>query len=215
MIMYSEDNDGLFVPDVARPSRDLKNYYQMSWMSLLEPYTKNRGIFICPSSGHTSQDYLKNNDLVQNYGYAPTNRAAGYDYARALTGPYGEALWEGIGGFYGVPTGGYLQDAPSYSQAQIARPADTVLLCDQQAFDWGLATLKPGELWFPQPRHLVEPDIKGADGQTAPQGILNCVFVDGHARGMIHSLLWEIKPAYTHKYSAGGDDVYWHFWPTE
>ena len=40
------------------------------WMHLFEPYTKNRGIYVCPSSGHTSQDYLHNNDLVQNYGYA-------------------------------------------------------------------------------------------------------------------------------------------------
>jgi prepilin-type N-terminal cleavage/methylation domain-containing protein len=215
MIMYSQDNDGLFPPAVARPSRDIKNLYQMSWMSIMQPYTKNLGVFICPSSGHLSQDYLKNNDLLQNYGYAPTNRAAGIDAARAVAGPYGEALWEGIGGFYGVVTGGYLQDAPSASEAQIARPTDTVLLCDQQAFDWGVATLKQGNLWFPQPRHLIEPDVKGSDGSLAPQGILNCVFVDGHARGLIHSTLWEIKPAYTHRFSAGGDDVFWHFWPYE
>jgi prepilin-type N-terminal cleavage/methylation domain-containing protein len=218
MIMYSEDNDGLFPPAVARPSRGVINFFEMSWMALMQPYMKNLGVFICPSSGHISQDYLnhpKDADLLQNYGYAPTNRVAGYEDVRAVTGPYGEALWEGIGGFYGIPTGGYLEDAPSYSQAQIARPTDTVLLLDEEAFDWGLATLKPGQLWFPRPRHLLEPDVKAADGSTAPQGIVDCVFVDGHARGMIHSLLWEIKPAYTHRFSAGGDDVYWHFWPTE
>jgi prepilin-type N-terminal cleavage/methylation domain-containing protein/prepilin-type processing-associated H-X9-DG protein len=218
MLMYSEDNDGLFPPAVAHPSRQMTNIYEMSWMALMQPYVKNLGVFICPSSGHLSQDYLKDPkdpDLTHNYGYAPTNRADGIDHARALAGPYGEALWEGIGGFYGVPTGGYLENAPSASQAQIARPTDTVLLCDQQAFDWGVATLKPGNLWFPQPRHLIEPDVKGSDGSRAPQGILNCVFVDGHARGLIHSQLWEIKPAYTHRYSAGGDDVFWHFWPYE
>ncbi len=218
MIIYSEDNDGMFPPAVGRPSRQDNNYYQMSWMALMQPYVKNLGVFICPSSGHRSQDYLnhpKDADLLQNYGYAPTNRAAGIEAARAVAGPYGEALWEGIGGFYGVATGGYLQNAPSYTQAQIARPTDTVLLCDQQAFDWGVATLKPGNLWFPQPRHLIEPDVKASDGSTAPQGILNCVFVDGHARGLIHSTLWEIKPAYTHRFSAGGEDVFWHFWPYE
>src|SRR5712691_8661297 len=71
MMMYAEDNDGLFVPAVARPSRDIKNLYEMSWMALIEPYTKNRGIYICPSSRHTSQDYLnhpKDADLLQNYG---------------------------------------------------------------------------------------------------------------------------------------------------
>jgi prepilin-type N-terminal cleavage/methylation domain-containing protein/prepilin-type processing-associated H-X9-DG protein len=212
MAMYAQDSDGLFPPAVAHPTRD-RDYYQMSWMHLLEPYTKNRGIFVCPSSGHTSS--TNNQDLLQNYGYAPTNRSEGYDAARALTGPYGEAQWEGIGGFYGFPIGGYQEDAPSYSEAQIARPVDTILLCDEAAFDWGVASLKPGNLYFPEPRHLLEPDAKGADGRTAPQGILNCVFVDGHARGLKHSALWEIRPGYTKRFSAGGDDVFWHFWPYE
>jgi len=215
MTMYAEDSDGLYPPAVSHPSRDVRNYYEMSWMRLIEPYTRNRGIFVCPSSGHLSQDYLNNQDLVQNYGYAPTNRAAGYEAVRAVTGPFGEALWEGIGGFSGVPIGGYLEEAPSYSQAQIARPTEIVLLCDEEAFDWGVATLRPGNLWFPVPRHLLEPDVKAADGKLAPQGILNCLFVDGHVKGLKHSALWEIWPAYTHKFTAGGEDVFRHFWPYE
>jgi prepilin-type N-terminal cleavage/methylation domain-containing protein len=215
MLMYAEDSDGLFPPAVARPSRAQKNYYEMSWMAVLEPYTKSRGVYVCPSSGFRSQDFQSNNDLIRNYGYAPTNRAAGYEAARAITGPFGEAYWEGIGGFYGVPIGGYLEDTPSYSQAQIARPAETILLCDQAAFDWGVAILKPGQLWFPEPRHLLEPDVKAADGRTAPQGILNSVFVDGHVKAMKHDAFWKIQPDYTRRFSAGGDDVFWHFWPYE
>jgi prepilin-type N-terminal cleavage/methylation domain-containing protein/prepilin-type processing-associated H-X9-DG protein len=215
MTMYSEDNDGLYVPAVARASISQKNYYEMSWMPLIEPYTKNRGIFVCPSSGHSSQDFKTNQDLIQNYGYAPTARCAGYEAARAITGPFGDALWEGIGGFHGYPIGGYLEDAPSYSQSQIARPVETILLCDQAAFDWGVAALRRGQLWFPVPRHLKEPDVKGADGQSAPQGILNCVFADGHVKGLRHQALWEIKPNYTTRFKAGGDDVFKHFWPYE
>ena len=49
----------------------------------------------------------------------------------------------------------------------------------------------------------------------APQGILNCLYVDGHVKGLKHNALWEIKPGYTQRYSAGGDDVFWHFWPYE
>jgi prepilin-type N-terminal cleavage/methylation domain-containing protein len=215
MTMYAEDSDGLFAPAVARPSRQMKNYYEMSWMALIQPYVKSKGVYVCPSSGHNRQNYQENNDLIQNYGYAPTARCAGYESARVLTGPFGDALWEGIGGFYGAPIGGYLEDAPSYSQAQIARPVDTVLLCDQAAFDWGIAILKRGELSFPVPRHLLEPDVKAADGSTAPQGILNCLLVDGHVKGMKHQALWEIKPHFTTRFSAGGDDVFTHFWPYE
>jgi prepilin-type N-terminal cleavage/methylation domain-containing protein/prepilin-type processing-associated H-X9-DG protein len=214
MLMYAEDHDGLFAPAVARPSRQDRNYYRMSWMALVEPYTKSRGVYVCPSSGHASQDPEKE-DLLQNYGYAPTNRSAGYEYARAITGPFGEALWEGLGGFYGYPIGGYLEDTPSYSEAQIARHTETILLCDQAAFDWGVAALKPGSLWFPVPRHLREPDVKGTDGRRAPAGILNCLFVDGHVKGLRHQAVWEIKPKYTHRWNAGGDDVFSHFWPYE
>src|SRR5689334_1306707 len=99
MLMYAQDYDELFPPVIARPTRAEKNLYLISWMHLLEPYTHNRGVFICPSSGHTSQDYLSNDDLVRNYGYPPTLRIRGYDQITAITGPFGEALWEGIGGF--------------------------------------------------------------------------------------------------------------------
>src|SRR6266498_3099583 len=79
MMMYAEDHDGLFVPVIGRPSRQEKNIYLMSWMYLLEPYVKGRGVYICPSSGHTSQDYLKNDDLIRNYGYMASFRVRGYD----------------------------------------------------------------------------------------------------------------------------------------
>src|SRR5947199_8397300 len=49
MTMYAEDNDGVFSPVVARSSRQDRNYYLMSWMRLIEPYTKNRGVYVCPS----------------------------------------------------------------------------------------------------------------------------------------------------------------------
>src|SRR5215212_7267934 len=90
MMMYAEDHDGLFVPVIGRPSRQEKNFYLMSWMHLLEPYTRSRGVFVCPSSGHTSQDYLQNNDLLQNYGYMASFRVRGYDQITAITGPFGE-----------------------------------------------------------------------------------------------------------------------------
>jgi len=215
MLMYTEDNDGLFPPVIGRPSRQEKNFYLMSWMRITEPYTKNRGIFICPSSGNTSQDYEKNEDLLHNYGYAPTGRIAGYEKVSVITGPFGQALFEGTGGFYGPPVGDFLEDAPSYSQAQIARPVETILLCDQAAFEWGFADTRKSFISFPVPRHLREPDSKATDGRTIPHGILNAVFVDGHVKAMKHEQFWKVLPQYTHRYNAGGDDVFAHFWPYE
>ena len=215
MIIYAEDYDGTFAPVIARPSRQEKNPYLISWMHLLEPYTHSRGVFICPSSGHTSQDWEKNDDITRNYGYPPTLRIRGVDYVTAITGPFGEALWEGIGGFYGSPIGDFLEDTPSYGQAQIARPAETILLCDHGIYDFGGSDIKRNEWVFPSPRHLKEPNVKAADGHEAPQGILNCLFVDGHVKALKHQAFWQVLPNYTHRASAGGNDVFAHFWPFE
>jgi prepilin-type N-terminal cleavage/methylation domain-containing protein/prepilin-type processing-associated H-X9-DG protein len=217
MLMYSEDYDGLFPPVIGRPSRGEQNVFRMSWMNILDPYVKNHQVFICPSSGRRSLLFEQNEDLVRNYGYAPTMRVRGYDQVTAITGPFGEAFFEGIGGFYGngAAIGDFLEDVPSYSQTQIARPVDTILLCDANAFDWGMGDRYRRELIFPVPRHLKEPDVKGPDGRTAPQGLLNCLFVDGHVKGLKHQQVWEIKPNYTRRVSEGGDDVFWRFWPYE
>jgi prepilin-type N-terminal cleavage/methylation domain-containing protein/prepilin-type processing-associated H-X9-DG protein len=220
MLMYADDSDGLFPPVIARASRQETNPYLWSWMRLLEPYTKNRGIFICPSAGRRRLDYdhpdqQKDPDLLHSYGYVATFRVRGYDQITALTGPFGDAFFEGIGGFYGIPTGDFLEPTPSYSQAQIARPVDTVLLIDHTHFEWGMADNDKRNMYFPRPRHLLEPDVKGEDGRVAPQGILNCLFVDGHVKGLKHQAVWEIRPKYTTRVNAGGDDVFWHFWPYE
>ena len=41
------------------------------------------------------------------------------------------------------------------------------------------------------------------------------VFVDGHVKAMKHEAFWKVLPRYTHRYNAGGDDVFAHFWPYE
>src|SRR5687767_12743029 len=87
MLMYAQDHDELFPPVIARQARQDRNIYLISWMRLLESYTKNRGVYVCPSSGRASQDFEQNDNLVRNYGYAPTLRIRGYDHVTAVTGP--------------------------------------------------------------------------------------------------------------------------------
>jgi prepilin-type N-terminal cleavage/methylation domain-containing protein/prepilin-type processing-associated H-X9-DG protein len=214
MLMYAQDYDERFCPVLARPDRK-QSLYLSSWMHLLEPYTRNLGVFICPSSRHTSQDYTHNNDLLQNYGYIPTHRIEGFDHQEAYAGPFGTALWEGIGGFYGYPVAKYMEDTPSYNQAQIIRPTEMTLLCDHNLFDFGGTDPRLNVWIFPAPRHLLEPNLKAPDGSVAPQGILNVLFVDGHVKGLNHQSFWQILPGFTKRYTAGGDDVFAHFWPYE
>lgn len=213
MLMYAQDHDELFPPVAAWSPQQPQTFYQISWMASLEPYVKSRGVYVCPSSGHTSLNAPRDTDLIQNYGLAPTARVFGVMSLTLNIRPFGRALWEGIGGFSGPRMGGYLEDAPSYSQFQIARPADTVLLCDQFTFDWSVSLLRPGLVSPPSPRHLREPGT--ADPNEAQPGVLNCLFVDGHAKGLNHQALWQTRPRYTTRLRPEGDDVFWHFWPTE
>lgn len=210
MLMYSDDYDHLFPPVLGRdPGQTL--IYPMTWMAKLQPYVKSTAVFIDPSSGHPSQDWQHSGDILANYSYPPTQRSTGHDAVRVTAAPFGTAMWEGIGGFYGPPTGNYLEAAPSYSQAQVARPAETILICDHLAFDWGMVWQ---HLYYPAPRHIREPDIRLPNGQTAPEGLLNAAFADGHVKALKHEQFWTILPNYSRR---GGPtaDVFKYFWPYE
>jgi prepilin-type N-terminal cleavage/methylation domain-containing protein/prepilin-type processing-associated H-X9-DG protein len=210
MLMYSDDNDHLFVPVIGRdPGQQL--IFPMSWMGHLQPYLKNTAVLIDPTSGHSDQDWHNSADLLVNYGYAPTERVNGHQATILTAAPFGTAMWEGIGGFYGPPTGGYLEAAPSYSQAQIARPTETILICDSPSFDWGMIYRK---LYYPAPRHIREPDLKLPNGQAAPEGLINAAFVDGHVKALKHEQFWAILPNYSQR-GETTSDVFKYFWPYE
>ena len=89
--------------------------------------------------------------------------------------------------------------------------AETILICDHSAFDWGMISRK---LYYPAPRHIREPDLKLPNGQTAPQGLINAAFVDGHVKAMKHEQFWSILRGYSKRGTATAD-VFKHFWPYE
>jgi len=203
MVMYTADNDGFYPLAIARAGRRPVGF-DSSWMNLLSPYLKSPAVFIDPSSGDPDQPLL-------NYGYAPSVHSQGYDAISLIVDPWGMALWEGIGGYSGSPFGWYREETPSWNEAQIARPIETVLICDHKYFDWGVVDR---QMRYPAPRHIREANIELPDGRVAPSGLINSVFADGHVRGLKHVQLWEILPNYTHHYGSP-HDVFRHFWPYE
>lgn len=208
MLMYAADHDGLFPPAVGRQPHET-NPYEYSWLRRIEPYVKNTGVFICPSSRFRDPDWRTKPDILFSYGYPPSARSGGWRAIILTAAPFGTALWEGIGGFYGNEMGSYRHPVDSYGETTIARPVDTILLCDAPVFDWGFSEDK---IYYPWPRHIREPNIKLPDGREAPQGIINSVFVDGHAKALKHDFFWEIRKNYT---TGRVRDVFWHFWPYE
>jgi prepilin-type N-terminal cleavage/methylation domain-containing protein/prepilin-type processing-associated H-X9-DG protein len=209
MLLYCDEYDGLFPPALGR-DKDEPVRFPMTWMARLQPFIKCSTAFIDRSSDHTNADWQASGDLMKNYGFPPSRRVAGQEALILRTGT-GTAEWEGLGGYYGPPMGDFQQAAPSWSEAQVARPAETVMICDHAAFDWGVSL---GQLYYPAPRHLREPPRQLPDGRTVPQGILNVALADGHVQGMTHEQFWAIRPGYVANHRVYWD-FYVHFWPYE
>jgi prepilin-type N-terminal cleavage/methylation domain-containing protein/prepilin-type processing-associated H-X9-DG protein len=210
MLMYSEDHDQLFPPVLSLQPGEPR-LFPMTWMARLQPYVRSEGVFVCPSSGHPHADWRTSADLLHNYSFAPSQRAAGREAQLVWAAPFGTAMWEGLGGFAGTPVGDFRQAVPSWSQAQVARPVETILICDHAVFEWGLMARA---IYYPAPRHLREPNLRLPNGGWAPEGRINAAFVDGHVRALKHEKFWEILPAYSRR---GGptSDVFRYFWPYE
>ena len=203
MLLYTEDHDGFYPPAIGRTGlRPID--FSATWMNFLGPYLKSQGVFIDLSSGAPS-------DPLQNYGYAPSMRAYGFDGISLTVDPWGVALWEGVGGYYGQPVGWYRREVPSRSVADIARPTETVLVCDHRFFEWGVLDM---QMRYPAPRHIKEKDIQLPDGHLAPSGLINALFADGHVKGMKHEQFWQILPNYTHHFGFRSS-VYRYLWPYE
>jgi prepilin-type N-terminal cleavage/methylation domain-containing protein/prepilin-type processing-associated H-X9-DG protein len=203
MTLYTEDWEGFYPPVIQRNGRRPINF-GVSWMQLISPYLKSQSVFIDLSSGYP-------NDPLRNYGYAPSARSQGYDAYVMTVDPWGVALWEGLGGFNGRPIGFYQEEILSHNVTEVARPAETVLLCDHHRFEWGALD---EQFRYPSPRHIKEKDIQVREGHTAPSGLLNSVFVDGHVKGMKHEQFWAVLPRYTRRFGFQ-QDVWRHFWPYE
>jgi prepilin-type N-terminal cleavage/methylation domain-containing protein/prepilin-type processing-associated H-X9-DG protein len=210
LMMYAQDYDEIFPPVLSiQPGETY--FYQISWMNRLQPYVRNIGLFLCPSSNHRNTDWRTSADLLQNYAYSPSRTVTGFE-ALTLETVFGKALWEGLGGFYGTQrVGFYSRVATSHGLANIARPSETAAIVDHDYFDWAF---HQSQIKYPEPRHITEAPFRGPNGEVVPSGLVNTVFCDGHAKAMKHQRLFEIRPNYTQRYGAPRD-VFIHFWPYE
>jgi prepilin-type N-terminal cleavage/methylation domain-containing protein/prepilin-type processing-associated H-X9-DG protein len=210
LLMYLSDYDEAF-PQVAGLGANQRFFYEGSWMKRIEPYIRNLPLFVCPSSEFRRTDWQNNADILQNYSFSPTIRATTPPSdATRLTSAFGTALWEGLGGFTGVfRIGFFTRLANSHTLAEVARPAETVAINDHNTYDWGLTW---SAFFYPEPRHIREKDTTLPSGETYPNGLINAVFCDGHAKAMKHEKLMEIRKGYTVRNGAR-QDVYIHFWP--
>jgi prepilin-type N-terminal cleavage/methylation domain-containing protein/prepilin-type processing-associated H-X9-DG protein len=213
MNLYEQDYEDR-LPPVVSYGPGVRQYFALSWMRLLEPYVKEERVFLCPATGNANPDWRASSDLLYNYGYAPSAGVFGGEGSTSLPlaiPGFGAGLWQGLGGFNGRTIGWYVEPTVSATLAQVARPTETVLVCDHLAFDWGLFSR---QFYLPAPRHVREEGVRLPDGTTVPDGRINCVFVDGHVQALKMGQFWSVLPGYTHRNGAP-QDVFRHFWPYE
>jgi prepilin-type N-terminal cleavage/methylation domain-containing protein/prepilin-type processing-associated H-X9-DG protein len=195
--------------------------YDITWIKAVDPYVKSGAVFVCPSAKYFNRDpessaihdeagayagSLSNAAAVASrkgtawdYGMPPRARylsswppAVGtddYSYSNEINGNF--ALYDGIGGFNGIGTGGgkcggsASAKVDSLSQADIKRPADMILIIESRSWDHGACRSGP-YLEYIRTRHNRETPKPDANAPTAlaPRGRANVAFADGHVKSL-------------------------------
>lgn len=64
-IMYADDYNGMYLPHCHRNLADVSQVPYAYWYQIIEPYTKNNQVFICPSH----QGAVGGHGFIGSYGY--------------------------------------------------------------------------------------------------------------------------------------------------
>lgn len=204
-LMYASDYERFCPAVVDNPESEppTGTDYAASWMRCLEPYVKVKDIF------GLRYDFQKT--LTRSWGMPMRWRFySGSDPSptNMWRTPFGEAMMDGIGGYHRVGDSHYFGEAPakfcgqrggqlrsdvvpSYSETDILRPAETVLILDALSFEYGMTC----RLRVPAPKDAADraspyhglnfaPRIERRLGfwYRSPVGVV--AFADGHAKPM-------------------------------
>ena len=241
VLMYVQDYDEqlplLYVKDTSGNSSDFwlaGTASVQAWQNLVQPYTKNWGLFVCPDGGMTSTNVTATTGDREhpflNYGIPPVSGLGavanwGDKYYSSGAG----VGWQGVGGFYadagwGSPSAG----AASASLASIAAPASMTLATDSIGADWWVGYFASGidktdalnycvtwgtppgfgtRQFGPFPDHM--PKQRTLCGHFNNGGQICTVFVDGHSKAI------NVSQYFTVKTTSAGQKVFQYLWTAE
>jgi len=173
-LAYAQDYDERFCPAVvdnpaSEPPKGTD--YAASWMRLLGSYVESQGVFYLPAQA-TPRGVSREQTRTRAWGMPMRWRFySGSDPSptNMWKTPFGEAMMDGIGGYHRVGDSNYFGSGPaqfceqrrgklrpevipSYSTADIARPAETVLVLEALSFEYGMTC----RLRVPAPRDAVD-----------------------------------------------------------
>jgi len=235
VLMYVQDYDETYpLLYVTKPGvADGYGGNTYSWHNLVQPYTKNWGLMICPENFLTHADPVNSLDPFLNYGIPP--RAAGVGVT-AFTDTYysqgANVLFDGIVGA-GLDVkangdgwaGAQTASSSSSSLAAIASPASMTLLADASEPGWWLyqfggttaSEFSYCVTWFadygnqrfgPIARHN-QTNKTSCSSIRFSQGQIEVAFADGHSKSL------PVLSYFSTKKNASGALVYQYLWPSE
>lgn len=196
VIQYTQDYDELL------PVAGYNAQCRGRWQWQIFPYVKNQQVFTCPNISQRPWVATTNNNFTcPNSGQTGLmvgqNDKGGYGWSYALQGDNGNGATS-------------LDNAPGYSLASIAKPADTVIIGEtgfvqniSAGSGWAMMAFDPrlpAAPGFSQPgllaqgRHSTERTVIMQTLPVPVVGRLNTVFLDGHAKNLGLGQLFEVAP---------------------
>ena len=183
VMMYTQDYDETYVSNYLFGPPTYTFMTRWWWGELLYPYTKNAGVFLCPSDeAKRPVEQSIPNPMVPKYSYA-MNRVTGW--ANAASKDKKGVLMSSKNP---QPTGFGVGDRGS-SVAEVAEPADTIMIADMILRSSNLSSAIQPQFWQDQ-------QLDYAQAQRIPNRHSDgfcAVFADGHAKWMKHksSKAWQ------------------------
>lgn len=214
ILAYAQDADETFPLNVSEVP-GMSYWYDLSWMSNVQPYVKNNAIFVCPSAKYFNGDVEatpepKDSGLLTSYtvrripggpmlNYGMTSRAYfikndPYKYPNEYDGK--TALYDGVAGYGAAPglksCGGANYAVGSLTLADVKRPADMTLVLESNQWDNGGCRGLVSYIRARHTRSAPVTDVALGTAGAAPAGIANIAFTDGHVKGMSAQQMYPI-----------------------
>ena len=197
-MMYVQDYDETYpIAALPTPSSDgMDGYTSSYWFNELQPYTKNRQVWFCPTAGRIM---TSDSSTTQQY-------SGGYGYNACGTGSIsssGTTLWNGFG--QTVNSAGTVTCTPNgttVTMAAVDDPSQTILITDPASNSTQYTTLYfysgSNISYWPQLHGGPVGPFYGNTPNTTeaylyPSGGGNYLFADGHVKFM------QVTYAFSHK----------------
>ena len=205
------------------------------WQNMIQPYTKNYGMLICPENFLTNGNPQTNLDFGLNFGMPPASGIHGVANwtDTYYSAPFGAGTtptqWNGLVGIgpdngAGWQAGGNIV-SPSLSIGAIGNPASMVMVSDASESSWWGVPFGPGAYdtaffsycvtWYaaykqqrfgPIGRHSQVNKTPCASIRLS-KGQIQTVFADGHAKSL------QIGSFFETAVTGSGVTVYKNLWP--